>query len=360
MYCGQALSEAGAQVRLFSLTRGEAFETALQGRGLQPIWIGPVAAPPLRLAMLARLLRPFRPHVVQSFHGFANLYVALIGRLLGAIGVGALRGTLSQFRQANGPWAQWLLRAPTGLIVNSRAVFQQIIDRGYLPRQRIFLLPNVINLDEFDRSLRSADPTPPPPSNRCTVIFIGRLVPEKRGDRFLRAIDVAFRRGASVAALVVGDGPERPHLEALARSLGLLGDQVTFLGSRWDVPALLARADILISCSDDEGLPNVILEAMAARRAVIATPAGDAPVLVADGVNGYVVPFEDIEQLGDRIVRLAASPDLRGRLGAHGRQLVEQTYDGDGLAHRLLSIYRDVAQGVGQRHLIKLLGALGC
>lgn len=136
-YCGQALAGAGAHVRLFSLTRDRESETALEARGLHSTWTGRVGAPPVRLAMLARQLRPFRPHVVHSFHGFANPYAALTSRLLGAIGVGALRGTLSQFQRANGPWTPWLLRAPSALVVNARATQRQIIDAGYLPRERV-------------------------------------------------------------------------------------------------------------------------------------------------------------------------------------------------------------------------------
>jgi glycosyltransferase involved in cell wall biosynthesis len=336
-------------VRIYSFTRGEVFEGALEDLGLPPIWIGPSTHPPLRLVSLWRRLQPYRPHVVQSFHGFANLYVGLVGRWLGALGVGALRGTLRHFEQVNGAWSRPLLRAPTGLVVNSRSVLQEIVRRGYLPGGRIFHLPNVIDLTEFDRWALLGGPVVYPESDRCTVMFVGRLVPQKRVDRFLRALVVAAQSGLPLTGVVVGDGPERSNMVALARTLGLSVGQVTFLGARSDVPALLARADMLVSCSDDEALPNVILEAMAARRPVITTPAGDAATVVADGVNGYVVPFDDVEGMGNRIARLAAAPRLRQRLGASGRRVVELRYSADGLADRILSIYRQIAEGLGER-----------
>jgi len=355
MYCARGLAEAGVDLRIYSLTRDEAYEGVLKGLALQPSWAGPSTNPLLRLATLGKLMRSFHPHVIQSFHGFTNLYVGLIARWLGAIGVGGLRISLRHFRQANGGWTRWLLRAPTGLVVNSHAVLQEVVDSGYLARRQIYFLPNVIDLAEFDRSAQSGDAPAGAESGRCTVMFVGRLVPQKRGDRFLHVLATASRRGASIKGLVVGGGPERSAMEDLAWNLGLLPHHVAFLGPRRDVPALLTRADMLVLCSDDEGVPNVILEAMAAGRPVITTPAGDAASVVADGVTGYVVPFDDIEGMAERIAHLAASPHLRRRLGTSGRRRVEQDYSGDGLAGRLLSIYRQMAHGLGHRQVLNLL-----
>src|SRR5258706_15129835 len=123
--------------------------------------------------------------------------------------------------------------------------------------------------------------------------------------------------------ILIGDGPERPRLEALANKLGLLPDGLLFLGRRNDVPALLAQASMLVLSSDHEGFPNVLLEAMAARLPVITTPAGDAGLVVQEGITGYVLPFDDIDAMAERMVRLAKSPDLRHTLGEAGRRRVE-------------------------------------
>ena len=96
---------------------------------------------------------------------------------------------------------------------------------------------------------------------------------------------------------------------------------------------------MLVHCSEDEGLPNVVLEAMAARLPVITTPAGDAKIMVEDGHNGYVVPFDDITAMAERLVQLARKPSLKQAMGHVGRQQVERQYSYDRLADRLLSIY---------------------
>ena len=87
----------------------------------------------------------------------------------------------------------------------------------------------------------------------------------------------------------------------------------------------------------------MVMEAMAARRPVVTTPAGDAGLLVEDGVSGYVVPFDDVEAMADRIARLAKSHELRRRFGEAGRRRVENVHNYDGLAGRLISIYELIA-----------------
>jgi glycosyltransferase involved in cell wall biosynthesis len=99
-----------------------------------------------------------------------------------------------------------------------------------------------------------------------------------------------------------------------------------------------------VLASDHEGSPNVVLEAMAAGRPVIATACGDVPRLVRDGATGYVVPSgDDVGAMADRMETLAASADLRRKLGGAGRKAVEEGYDRSGLAERLTGIYRLIA-----------------
>lgn len=175
------------------------------------------------------------------------------------------------------------------------------------------------------------------------VIAVARLVAAKRLDRLLRAIAAARRQGVDVRGLIVGEGPERPALHALARDLALWPDGVAFAGARADVPRLLAGADLLALTSQHEGCPNVVLEAMAARLPVVTTPAGDAATVVRHGETGFVVPFDDDEALTRRLIELARSPALRRAFGDAGRARVEADHRVDDLAERALRIYQQAA-----------------
>jgi glycosyltransferase involved in cell wall biosynthesis len=107
--------------------------------------------------------------------------------------------------------------------------------------------------------------------------------------------------------------------------------------------------------SDQEGFPNVLLEAMAARLPVIATPAGDAGIVVEDGVTGCVVDFEDVRGMAERMVCLAQSASLRRQLGEAGRRRVERDYSFTSLAPRLMNLYKEVARHQKYSPLLPLL-----
>jgi glycosyltransferase involved in cell wall biosynthesis len=109
------------------------------------------------------------------------------------------------------------------------------------------------------------------------------------------------------------------------------------------VPALLQQADALVLCSDDEGMPNVVMEAMAAGVPVVTTPVGDAPRLVEDGVCGVIVPCGDARAIAEQLVALTEQPGLRRELGRKGRERVRGLHGIEGLAERVLGVYRAVA-----------------
>lgn len=361
VYMARSLRDAGADLRVYSLTKGEFYEAHLRELGLEPRWFGRFgsirfANIPLRLASLAAKLASFRPHIVQSGHFFCNMHAGLCGRLSGALSIGAMRNDLERELKASGRLTWPLLRLPSVIMANSRAALRGIDEFGVEP-DSVVIMDNVIDLEDFDARLRPGasawDPAGPP-----VAMAVGRMHREKRFDRYLSALALARAASPILRGVIVGDGPQWPDLCQQAHDLGLLPDGVVFLGRRNDVPALLGRADMLVLSSDHEGCPNVLMEAMAARRAVVTTPAGDAGVLVEDGVSGYVVPFDDVQAMADRMTRLAESQELRRRMGEAGRRHVEQTRSYDGLASHLLSAYEAIADRSGRRDIIDAIAGL--
>ncbi len=115
---------------------------------------------------------------------------------------------------------------------------------------------------------------------------------------------------------------------------------------------------MLVSASDSEGFPNVILEAMAARLPVVTTPAGDSKTIVQNGVTGFVVESENPEEFATKLVTLARSSELRRRMGEDGRKHVELNYSFDRLGGALLSIYAALAERTGRIPLANFIHAL--
>lgn len=346
VYMVRALQQRGVDVRCYSLTQGDFYEDTLRQLGIAPIWIGQQGAPPLRVLRLVRLLRAFRPQIVQAGHFFANLYAALGARAAGAISIGCIRNDGAFELRENGGWGPSLLRLPHLIIANSHAGARHAVAHGR-SADDVIVVPNVIDLRQFDDARTDLTLSTSPGS--VLAIAVGRLVPAKRFDRFLAALAIARQSVPALEAAIVGDGPERQSLQQEAWRLGLGPTVVQFVGRRPDVPALLRQAQFLVSSSDHEGFPNVLLEAMAARLPVITTPAGDAASVVLPGVTGHVVATDDVRQMAERMVFLASTPAVRQAQGLAGRRRVEHMYRDEALADHLFAAYAVAGGRRGQR-----------
>jgi glycosyltransferase involved in cell wall biosynthesis len=163
----------------------------------------------------------------------------------------------------------------------------------------------------------------------------------KRWDRLLAAAVELKKRQFDFSVRIVGDGPLRQALEGRTRSLKV-DDCVHFVGQSDDIPALLAGSSILVHTSDVEGCPNVVMEAMASGRPVVATDAGDAPFLVEDGKTGFVVRRGDAKALVESLAALIRDPALRQQMGDAGRAKAAREFSLDRLVSETLSAYEAV------------------
>jgi glycosyltransferase involved in cell wall biosynthesis len=173
------------------------------------------------------------------------------------------------------------------------------------------------------------------------VFFIGRLDPVKGGPPLLEAFASVYPRHEDARLVIVGDGSARADLEARAASLGIAG-AVDFLGfrSQAEVAELLGQADMLVLPSFAEGVPVVLMEAMASRVPTLASRIAGIPELVQDGTTGFLVPPGDVPSLARQLDVLLSDPDLCGRMGVAGRQVVEAEFDVDQESAWLLRLFQ--------------------
>jgi glycosyltransferase involved in cell wall biosynthesis len=138
----------------------------------------------------------------------------------------------------------------------------------------------------------------------------------------------------------VGGGDRRTQLERFAAELGL-ADRCIFAGHR-PGNALIALFDIGVLSSDWEGLPLVVLEYMAAGLPVVATRVGGVPEAVREGVSGFLVDAGDDAAMADRIVHLLERPELRKKMGAEGRRILDARFTKAAMMQRILQVYENV------------------
>jgi glycosyltransferase involved in cell wall biosynthesis len=207
--------------------------------------------------------------------------------------------------------------------------------------RRLTLITNAVDVSEVDAA---APGLPVPgehrPAGRFVVGYIGQLIPRKCVDDLLRA----FATLTVPAQLwVIGDGPQRPALEALAQSLGA-ADRVRFLGYRNDRLALLKSCDAFVLPSRLEGIPRCVLEAMAAAVPVVGSDIPGTRSLVRHGDTGLLFPVGDVEALAAHLRRLAADVPARRRLGQTASDFVRAEYS----AQRMADRYADLFESLGR------------
>ena len=357
VYTAESLRDAGVAVKVFSLRKYGYHVDVLRSAGIDVEFTGRGPSPIIRLALVARSIRRFRPHVIQCGHFFTNVYASVAARLSGAVEFGAARSDIDREFAGNKTRARACLTCPRHLIVNSHPAQQRAIQLGARPGY-VSVLSNVIDIQAFDREAARQPHPPLDGEGRCVAIAVGSLLPEKGLDTFIRAVALAQRNTPNLTAYIVGDGPERSRLERLAAEASVLGTHLKLLGGRDDVPALMAASNLLVLTSEHEGFPNVILEAMTARLPVVTTPAGEAPLVVEDHVSGFVVDQDDVGQLAQRMVLLASSPELRAKMGSEGRRKVEADFSHERLGQRVLDIYLSSARSSGRTCLERILAEL--
>lgn len=179
----------------------------------------------------------------------------------------------------------------------------------------------VYNGMDFHPATQKADLVLPTPFN---IVTIARLVSWKRVDGIIDAIGQL----KNVGLVVIGDGPLRHDLEERALRDGVAG-RVFFAGTRdsSEIPSILSACDVFVLNSTYEGLPHVVLEAMAAKLPVVATAAGGTPEVVQDGINGLLVDITDPDALLNALSRLVADPALRQKLAERGADTVKRFTD---------------------------------
>jgi len=241
---------------------------------------------------------------------------------------------------------RWLLRRVDVVVAVSHAMGDEMLRQG-VERTRLAVIPNAF----AGRVERAADgrlrgelgigaDTP-------LIVSVGRLSREK-GHRYLVDAAAALARdGHRFALVIVGDGREMPHLQRLIAKHGLAG-QAHLAGFRTDVPAIMAEADVVALPSLTEGLPNVVLEAFAAGKPVVATRVGGVPEVIDDGRTGLLVRAGDPTALAGGIAACLYDPARAARIGEEALRALE-AYSPDAQVRRVEELLERVAAGAAAR-----------
>jgi L-malate glycosyltransferase len=223
------------------------------------------------------------------------------------------------------------------------AVRKALIDNEGLAESRVSVLHNGIDVDIYAAACdrEKARHIFGVGSDEFVMIQVARLDYLKDHLTAVRTLARVVNHRPQTRLVLIGDGPERPKVEAEARKLGVF-DKVIFLGTRHDVAGLLGGADLFLLTSISEGIPLTVLEAMAAGLPVVATNVGGMAEIVTNE-TGQLAPAGDDAALADAALRIAATPDLGRRMGEAGWTRVKQRFDEPRMCADYASLYEELA-----------------
>ncbi len=258
--------------------------------------INPVQA----VARLARALNRVKPCLVQSFLFHANQAARLAAPWAGSPWVlGGLRVAEHQKK-----WHLLVDRLTGQLSLGSVCVSEGVSrfsrEVAKLDPERLTVIPNGIDPGPFDRALALPRAAIDVPDEAHLALYVGRLDPQKGLPDLLKAAEKVVDRLPHWHLALAGDGPSRPWLLDRLGENSRLRQNIHWLGRRDDIPELLRSANVLVHASLWEGMPNVVLEAMAARLPVVGTAVEGTEDLVIPGQTGWLVPATRSRRAGPR------------------------------------------------------------
>jgi glycosyltransferase involved in cell wall biosynthesis len=304
-----------------------------------------VVRSPCRLSRLPRDIRRLGMHlrsrqinVLHSHMFWPNLFAAL------AVGVGRVPVFVTTEHGRN-PWKQDWHRWIERNLISRRALLRICVSADIralrassdgVPASKLIVLPNGTTIPSAQREPMHAVPR---------LLAVGRLIEAKDYPTLLRAVRVLRERGTRFSLRIAGEGPLLDTLRQLTAA-EQLDEHVQWLGNRRDVPALMAESDVFVMTSVREGLPMVLLEAMAMAMPIVATAVGGIPAAVSHECEALLAEPANVDALAASLERLLRDPGFARALGERARRRAARDYSIEAAARRHMSCYEGLLQGV--------------
>ena len=299
------------------------------------------------LVRLVQLLRTKRVHILHTYIFSANWRGVIAGRLAGVpIIVSSERTASPPRRRVYETINRMVMRCADRMVVNSRAGASWLMRDGHDFSDRVVIVPNGVEVSKFKgvnvhakkKELGLLD------GQEAVVGLVAGFRPPKDHQTFFRAAALVRERYPQARFLCIGEnGRSSGWARDLVKTLGL-AESVIFLGEREDVEALVCVLDIGVLSSAWEGLPNSILEYMAAGKPVVATNVGGCPELVLDGETGFLVPPGDPERMAAAIISLLSDRDMARRMGHAGLDRVKEHFSMEACVNATYRLYEDLIE----------------
>jgi L-malate glycosyltransferase len=299
---------------------------------------------------LASFLHKERIQVVHTHDLWSNLIGIPAARLAGIPVIISSRRDLSDgewYTKRNRGILRCIQKLSTLILSNSEAVRNELLRVDAFAPGKIRVVHNGVDLDRFKVRANRKNLFPELRHFKL-VVMVGNMHTDVKGHPwFIQGAAEVVRGFPNVRFLLVGEGAMRPRFEELARETGIR-EQIVFLGHRSDIPEVLSCCDVAVLSSTAEGLPNALLEYLAAGLPTIATAAGGNLEIINDGVTGLLVPPRDPHALARAMLRVLENPELAAALACAGQRYVEQNFGFEQLIAKTSELYSELLERRGR------------
>lgn len=295
----------------------------------------------LRILSLARFLHSQKIQILHAHDLWSNI-VGIAAAMLARTPV----TITSQRDLSHDAWygtykrkvLRFCQRRSSLVLTNAKAIRDGLIEQDHLPPDKVCVVYNGVDLDRFRLPADRAQILPGTDGNKL-IVLVGNMITDVKGhDVLIAAAQEVVKSHPETKFVLVGEGTMRPAFEKQAKDLGL-ESSFLFLGRRSDVPAILACCDIAVLPSLAEGLPNAVLEYLAAGLPVVASALGGNLEIIQDGKTGLLVPPQDPQALAAALIKLLSDDALTARIAAAGHDYVKQNFSFECLIAELDQIY---------------------
>jgi glycosyltransferase involved in cell wall biosynthesis len=298
-----------------------------------------------QLLRLAAFLRWGKFDVVHTHDLWSNLLGVPAARLAGVRAIISSQRDLSHFEWYRGlrrSLLRWIQNLSHVVLTNAIAIRDALIaEDGFVP-DKLRVIHNGLDTGRFQNRKPDRARLFPYAGEGKLIVLVGNMHTDVKGHPFLiAAAPAVLREFPQTRFVFAGDGESRPTFERQVETLGLQPNFI-FLGRRNDIPDILASCDIAVLPSKAEGLPNALLEYMAAGMPVVASRVGGNAELIDDGVTGLLVPAQDVEGLAAALLRLLHDPDLSRQLAAVGRRHATRNFSFERLIEEVDELYTEL------------------
>jgi glycosyltransferase involved in cell wall biosynthesis len=296
------------------------------------------------LGALAAQLRADKIQLVHTHHLGQLLYAGLAARLVGAKVVHTEHEFYSLSNRRLQILLWFLVKMADVVTAVNDPVSSFLRDQVGIPSPKIVTIQNGIDISPYLAAMPIARSELGWSNNDVVVGCVARLEPEKGVAILLEAFSLVLKHQPNAKLLIAGDGGERERLRSTSGRLGLNGS-VHFLGTRSDIPEVLATCNVVALPSIHEGLPMALLEAMAAGKAVVATRVGAIPDVVRDGRSGLLVPPGNVTSFAQALSFLIGDQNKRQEMGVEAHKVVKESYSFNRMIESYEALYQSVLSG---------------